>query len=937
MPKDQANKGKKHFRPLRLLNSLLNVGLFLGLILQGILIVWLLPNGDLTLPKSMLDRINDELATEGLALDTSRLEIDLRGYIAADNVKIGFGNTRAPAIEARRVLVGFRPLALLIGEFSIDEIRIINGKVFCPPVISPTGTREAVIEHLFIRADRQGHWWELDRFFFKAAGFKISASGPLPRSLLASDRKKKKDDQPLNLKSTFEEACRYIVETRELTKTLEEPIILIGLDKESKDGAEFRFHYQSKKYTDPSGLVVGRNVTEGVATLGLDKILRAKGPAIAEVFSLEYKDQLKTGLAELKVTLGDGLGGVFGMPEDAIAFIYDIESMGLKFNGAFITAKPIDEKHIQVYAAIKNGNNWMDSKSKIHLENQSASIHLTGRWQPKFFLQATPFAEMQELPQIDFSGRPRFQAKVKLGKDWSFEDTWIEIDSGPASYESLKVESLYTQASLTPGQLELHKTVIETKDYTVRGQYWQNLKTDDYRFLINGHVNPMDIAFIVDEEWWDELWKQFKFKDDLPKANMDIKGRYGDNANHKWMFGWAEIPACSYSGAEVDSASAYLWQIPTTLNLMQLNIRDGDRSTLVDLQMRYLIKGKDRVSLSFTGHSTMPIEKVSAMIGPEAKPYESIFTSNTPPTTKAAGVIYGEDSPLNGQMFIQVDADFQQQTVFEDITFDRVAFDVFSTPETVYMNNIDAGIAEGTLTGTAQLNYVGESEKSIDLDLAIKDAKLLGMFTVIPQLKAVRDSSEKPDSEQDKKTAKKDAKEEKSPEEKFAGIIDIDFKGSGEPGETVTFKGSGDVDLREAHLGELHLFGGLSRLMGSMGIGFGTVDFNKLKGEYSLRNGTIYVPKVKISGNTAQIDANGYYNLKKDFLNFILTLNPVGAIDTPIVSQVLTVLKPLTNTVEVKLTGTLEDPNWKTSFGLLRIVTGQDKVTDPDEAKGADN
>ncbi|WOO40677.1 AsmA-like C-terminal region-containing protein [Rubellicoccus peritrichatus] len=937
MPKDQANNGKRHFKPLRLLISLFNVGLLIALVLQIVLIVWLLPNGNLTLPKSLLDRINSELESKGLALDTSKLEIDLRGYIVADDVKFGFGNTREPAIEAKRVLIGFRPLALLIGEVSLDDIRIIEGNIFCPPVISPTGTREAVIKNLYVRAERQGHWWKLDRFHFKAAGFKISAAGPIPRSVLEDNNGKKKNDKPLDLKSSFEEACRYIVETQELTKGLEDPIILIELEKESRDGAEFRFHYQSRKYTHPSGLVVGPNVTEGIAELGVDKILRAKGPATAEVFTLQYGDVLKTGLTELRVTLGQGLRGVFGMPQHATAFVYDIESMGLNFDGAFLTAQPISDDRIQVYASIKRGNNWLDTKSKIHPKEQSAHIHLTGRWDPKFFLQATPFAEIKELPQVDFSSRPRFQAKVKLGKDWTFEQTWMEIDSGPASYESLKVESLYAQARMVPGKVELDKITIATKDYTVKGQYWQNLKTNDYRFLIRGHVNPMDISFIVDEAWWDELWKRFDLTGGLPQANMDIRGRYGDNANHKWMYGWAQIPACTFSGAAVDSASTYLYQIPTTLNLMQLEINDGTRSTLADLQWRYIIKGKDRVSLAFTAHSTMPLKKVAAMIGPEAEPYESLFTSETPPTVKAAGVIYGEDSPLNGEMFLNIDANFPKQTVFEEITFDRVAFDVFRDSKAVQLNNIDAGIADGILTGTANLNTPEKGEQLLDLDLTIKDAKLLGMFTVIPQLAKVRDGAETDDKEEDKGNKEKSDSKEKSPEEKYAGIIDIDFKGSGQPGETVTFKGSGDIDLRKAHLGELHLFGGLSRLLGNMGIGFGTVDFTKLKAKYSLRNGTIYVPDVAVSGATAQIDANGYYNTQKDFLDFVLTLNPVGAIDTPVVSQVLTVLKPLTNTVEVKLTGTLEDPEWKTSFGLLRIVTGQDKVTDPDAQKGAEN
>lgn len=929
------NEGGRH--PFRLLLLLLNGFFLLLLALQVTVLVWLLPDGRFTLPPSLIERVQDGLKDRGYTVDIKSLEVDLRGYLSADSVNIGLVDISEPLIEIESILVEINPWALLIGRVSPVDLRVLNARAYCPAVYSPSGTREPVVTDFFINAHREGHYWQLKRLHFRSAGIEVVAAGPLPMRFV----RRQQSDKPKDKKSreaihaTIQEVCRYLMETTEITKQIESPLVLIQLERETSEGVSFRFDCQSDGYHDGKGIKLGTNLLQGLAHLGDDYNLHPTGPAIAQAYSLQYADIASSGFTELHVELGQGLRGMFlSLPKSVTAFAYDFQVQGLKFDGVILGAVPDGKDKLKFNASIKRGDNWFDSNGLLNLINESANINLVGRWDPKFFLKAKPFEEMGSLPDLEFAERPLFDAHLTLGNGWNFEKTEIEIDSSKARYEHLHFERLYAQATLVPGKLHLAHAEISTADYTIRGRYWQDLKTNDYRFLIRGNIQPMEIAFLVDEPWWDDLFGRFEYASGLPYANIDLRGRYKDSGKHKWMFGNALIPKSTYRGIAIDSASAWFYQIPSTLNIMSLDIQQGKQSALADLQFRYVPDGKDRLSLAFAASTDMPIKDVATLIGPEVEEYESIFESTVPPRLCAVGLAYGEDSPQRGEVFFNLNAQFSDSFVFDGITFDHGDMDILSKPKSVDIDNVNAGLAKGTLTGSAKLHTLDTGDRTLSLDLDLKNAQLLQLLTVIPQLKKVRDDSDAEDQAEGAMDAgsseKQDSGQEAiTPEQRYAGEVSISFRGQGTIGDLKSYVGQGKADLKNAHLGRLHLFGGLSRLLQGMGIGFGTLDFTKASMAYRFHNSTIYIPAGDISGNTARISANGYYNTHTDFLDFILTLYPLGGIDTPIISTVLSVLNPLTQTIEVELKGPISKPDWQTTFRPLRIITGQQQVKEP--------
>lgn len=911
-------------RPFRFLLLLVNLALLIGLGLQACLVVWLYPDGRLDLPPSLLKKVQAAARDKGYTLDFKSFDIDLRGYLALENLQIGLTDIDEPVVEVERLLVSFQPFFLLVGHFSPQELRVLDATAYCPAIHSPTGQREPVIEDFSLHAEQNGHLWDLHRLHFRAAGFDVAAAGPLPMRLLNSLRAKPEAKLPPDPQKVLREAADYLLRTAELTEALEAPIILLNLESDNAEGAPVKLYLQSQGYTyAPANLEVGMNSLRAHLHIGYDHILRASEPAIAQAFSLKYGDQAASGLSELRVSLANGTHGVLAMPKSATMFAYDLEYLDLKFDGAILDMQPAGGQSYDFIASVKRSQNWVDANGRIDLQRSAASFNVFGRWSPDFFLKARPFAEMKELPKIHFAERPYFNAKVKLAPGWKFEHTWLELDSGPASYENLKVLNLYTQATLEPGQLHLKHTEIDTHDYTIHGRYWQDLKTDDYRFLLRGTVQPTDISPIIDEDWWPEIFNRFKYADGLPYANIDLRGRYGGGRQYKKMFGYVKVPQCSYNGISVDQVSTYLYQMPSRFNLMDLYIEQGKQATLADLQFNYAPSTGDRVSLAFAAHSSMPLKEVAAIIGQEAADFEDIIATEHPATISGYGISYDEHSSHPDALFLNISGNFPQDAVFQGITFDSLACEVKVEPTQVVVSQLDASLAKGKLQGSAILQKPKDGERRLQLDLDLNGAQLYDVFTVIPELKEIREKSESKDAD------KTSAQPQMTPEERFAGVLDINFKGAGTQGDMASFSGGGKAMLEQAHLGRLHLFGGLSRLMQGMGVGFGTVDFTKAAVTYTLGNAIIYVPEGDISGSTARIKTNGYYNTDTGKIDFVMTLYPLGGISMPILSTVLSALNPVTNTIEVELSGSLEEPNWKTTFGLIRVFTGQKKVEDP--------
>jgi hypothetical protein len=120
--------------------------------------------------------------------------------------------------------------------------------------------------------------------------------------------------------------------------------------------------------------------------------------------------------------------------------------------------------------------------------------------------------------------------------------------------------------------------------------------------------------------------------------------------------------------------------------------------------------------------------------------------------------------------------------------------------------------------------------------------------------------------------------------------------------------GSGWVDIRNGQLADLPFFHGFSTLVRRVIPSFRVFSINRLNGNFNLRDGVIYSDNAYFDGNLLSAKARGRYSTRKGFDAYL----QVQTFSEGNLSRVLRyITDPLLKLFEMKLEGTLKEPEWK--------------------------
>lgn len=129
--------------------------------------------------------------------------------------------------------------------------------------------------------------------------------------------------------------------------------------------------------------------------------------------------------------------------------------------------------------------------------------------------------------------------------------------------------------------------------------------------------------------------------------------------------------------------------------------------------------------------------------------------------------------------------------------------------------------------------------------------------------------------------------------------------------ELTQSEGSGRITLRNGKVGEIHMFGGLSRALSTMGLGFSTLDLKTASLEWALKDGTLAIPQCLVTGPVLNIQLNGDMEVE----NKQLSMRAEATFFRGLVSKVLT---PVSDNFQFDVTGTLANPNWQIRLNPFR-------------------
>ncbi|MDR2430059.1 MAG: AsmA-like C-terminal region-containing protein [Puniceicoccales bacterium] len=501
---------------------------------------------------------------------------------------------------------------------------------------------------------------------------------------------------------------------------------------------------------------------------------------------------------------------------------------------------------------------------------------------------------------LTLGGALRADGRVAFARGGVFEEACFRLGTGAVRFGEIELSGAEGWVRMTPSGLEVRDARLQGTGWGVEGDFSTGFAHDgDYRFLLRGSTEPRLLNGFLGG-WWARLWADFGLRREaLPRADIEVRGRWSGRPD-EFIYCAVVADGVRFRGVDFAGAQVRIAELPRVLAVFDLRAWRAD-GTGADgaLQWHYSpLPEHRRESLRFRFSGALP-KDVAVVVAGEGLP-ESLTGVRVDGAVDAevTGFYHGvaSGSPGREQVVVRV----RTPGVVEawGMPFANFAGEVAYDSRRVAVTVFEAGFADGKVASRPEVGRwqrawvdLRPPEPVLSLDVEVEGARRSKFFDSLGALRRERDVAP-PEPRKD------------------ASRMDVRFCGGIVLPRLETLDGAGRVRLHEPELMQLHVFGGLSRLMNSLGVGLTSFELDRVEGDFTICDGKVYFPGLKLTGNGAQVDCVGRYGLVDDGLHFRAKLTAKKGNGIPLLGDVLELVNRLPRLAPVNIRGTLQKPSW---------------------------
>lgn len=520
--------------------------------------------------------------------------------------------------------------------------------------------------------------------------------------------------------------------------------------------------------------------------------------------------------------------------------------------------------------------------SLIDFRDRTATLHLENTL-PRYALEhlsPIPLSELLERIGVRVEGRSDVNIRIGPSPFEQFGDRIAgTLDVEEAFYQdvffpSLRVDLAYARRMLS---LENVEGEIGAQDLRgpVSGSFRIDLDTFAFRLDAQTGFKPRAILSLVPLEDVQEILAEWSFVGPPPKMTLYLA--HDGNRDSLEM-------DLSLRGTDVLCRGTVLDELQVDLTAREM-----------DFQMTRLAARRDAMRLNghahwdrrdhlvrFTAESTLPPEEVAVLIDTSLADYFLPYRIRGATRLQSEGTL-----DFSGEHRHALSA----RVSLEDVQwawrrFDGVRFNLNLSGPELTLRDIRGTVGDGGIQGHLHVDNFFIPEGRFTLDLEGSRLDLSEMII------AATDTEETP----------------------YTGTLGFLLNLSGAMGDTAelphhqTFSGSGQIQIREGELFRIPLLLGLSRILGRAFRGFGYASQTDFTASVEINNGRARSDDLFLSGRILSIEGEGWL----DFDQQVQANLRVQAFRSgPLAEAVNLFLWPIRKLIEVRLTGTLDQPDWQ--------------------------
>ncbi len=882
---------------------------WLALVVAALVQVYVAATNELTVPDFVRTQLDAKLAETGLRLSFDRATFDPTGRILVQSPRVFLADVSDPVVTARAAYIDLDPLRLAIGQIEPREIRIVDGTVRVPAMFSASGQPEPII-HDIDAVILQGRTEVAIRHVTGRIGpLLVSLHGAVS---VGNGSRRPAGEVAAQMRDRFRQFCRVSGAIGHWLNAFDEPAVDLQLEPSATRGA-----------------IVSADLTA--------RGFKLEAPIVAQLGAFHARVRLPV--------LGHALAiSTLQLQADEVNLPHSVVVRGLsatvhvRVRPDELQPEPIDAEVMAAAVVSPDGvvdrisgsirsdvaSAWqgeavadvlgagMGLAGEADMTNHTATVHLAGAVSPQVLDVIRTHTHVDVRKFFDFTALDCRSGVATFGPGWKFQQLTARVALRDIDAYGVKMNEGFADIRVDPQRLYAPDAYARIGDNYARGSYEQTFATHQFRFLLDGQLRPMDISEWF-RGWWPKFFAKFDFPVRPPAASVDVQGVWREGRRTS-VFVFADAKAPVILGQKLQRVRTRLFVRPGFYDALETFAVDpaGGVANGTFTVSSNLETGLWR-TIDVAATSTIALD-VGAKIATEfGSSILSPFTVAHPPAVKVQAHFDGPDLPEPRRRTMDLDVRTSGDFGFFNFRFQDVDFTLLLRGDDITVNDIAGKLAGGTLRAHAKV-WGPSSGRRLGFDASVADASLGTAVVVVQNALAERNGQPHPAPG-------------KFVQEKTNVRIDVAASAEGALGSPFSFHGDGNAALRGAEIGEVPLFGPLSALLK-----FSALRFTTAQATFKINGAKLEFPTVALRGANSAVDAHGEYALDRRALDFRAKVFPFQESGSVIKSVVGAVLAPISNVLEVKLTGSLENPDWAFVIGptnFLRSLAPSQPGTSP--------
>ena len=862
---------------------------------------------ELPAPEFLLRRVERELTAANLTVRFGRARLDPTGRILVEDVQVRAAQFGEPLLASRQVYVGLNFWSLLAGRPIPDEIRFEGMVLQLPAMLSPSGTAEPVVRDLAGTLHYAGGTWRVDQLAGRVGKVAVTVHGEyaLPRRLTGAP--------PLTVEeitSRFLQVGRRLVLDLQQAEPCEEPALDVLLENVPGVGNTADLFFTARAVRRPLGRPLVIDDLVATATLRLDG--RGPRPLRLHVAArrLDYDGQYTAEAVRAIISAQVSPDQMTARPMQALLAAGSLTAFGQTAQAPVVQAALDRWPAVHAEAALQLDGEWLAAEVEAQVKEGIARLHAHGRATPAAVNPALAHSFPKFAPYLVLGDPVAFDASVRFGPSWKFAEVSSRVRGGRLDSHGVAITSTRGRIEIDRlGNFLVYDAEIGAGENSVRGSYWMNFFSHDFRYLLTGRLRPAEIGGWFRGAWWPEFWATFDFSAVPPRADVEVSGCYTEPARTLY-FGEAAARNARVLGADFTTAHTVLFVRPDFQHALELSASRADGAQRAHGTFkRYAEPGrKEARALEFDLESNLDPTLYAKLAGGQTAELLAPLQFTQPPLVQAKGwMTRVAGKPVPNLAFTARADDAMRLHGFP---LEALAVTGGITGPDFRLDQIDFRVAGGTGRGKASLSGP-EGARLLGMEMYLKGADLARTIRIFEEFEAQRTGIAADQSMAGSKFIKRVS----------GGKLDLAVSAQGDPADPTSFRGGGNAQLTGAELAEIHLFGLLSQVLSAVALNFSSLKLDTARTSFRLEEGRVHFPDLKVSGPSAVIDAHGDYLLTTKTLDFTARFKPYEETSNPLTAAIGIFLNPLTRIFELKLTGPISKPAWSFSLGSSKTAT----------------